>query len=224
MKVNTTGCAPGWATDQFLLVESVPLSCNAPLAGFISLSVFIFSMKIFVAIHHSMTWRRRYLKEKNSSARTKRYQGRLPIVPTLTWLFVLSYALLFTLSGLNIINAQNGGAPALIGICWTIMAISALLFLRKFVSLGYRIAPRPKGAAFSSVAGMENLSKFDTKGKISLALCVSAVIVQFVLFCIMPFFYNADDRFIRAAVGVEGYFIIQNAISIANHVNRVKNM
>lgn len=219
--MNQTGCPAGFATDEVLLYASQPLSCNVNMSAYIVLSVILMLLKTFASCHYVRAWVKRQYNEKNK----KRLEGRLPIVPIISWLSWLLHLAYFILIGLGVADAKNGLAAFLFGIGWTYFAFLSILFLLKFVSLGYRIAPRSAATkTFRLMPGAEKLSHFNIKGKISLFICVLMTILQFIFFCIVPFFYAVDDRYIRAGFGIQGYFLVQHAMSITNHFERVKHL
>ena len=220
LKVDTTGCPDGWATDHVILMNNDPLACDVPTAAFIVVAIVVTILRIFASTQHTISWIKRSRKE--SKATSKANRGRLPIVPTLSWMLTFCYFLMFLLSGLNIANSKNGAAPMLFGIGWTFFAIISLLYLARFVSLGYRIAVPT--SRLGLLSGAEKLARFDTKGKISLALSMVAIVVQFCFLCIVPFYFKVDERYIRVAIGVQAYFVVQHAISITHHIERVKFM
>jgi len=227
--VDRQGCPPGTATDQVFFTQNPPGACDANLNGFIATAVIILAAKLFIAVQHSRVWLRRAAtskpKQQLSSSSSPFGTQRIPFVPTLSWLFFLALLLYFVGGGTNVFNAHNGWTPFLFGFGWFVFALSAIFFLLKFVSLGHRIAPRTKNNVFRSISGLDKLSKFDTAGKISLVLCIVAMIVQTVLLCVVQMIPGVETEvIIRAALGCSGWFVLQHMVSINHHFQRVKGV
>ena len=224
--MDPTGCPPGFVTDRVLYGRASE-TCNIQIGGYIAFVAILFSLRAVTAAIHVLDWRRRQANAKVKQSRLlpgKKFKQRLPIVPGLSVIFTIVYGSFCLLVGLNVVNAENGGSAFIFGIGWTLFGLMSLFFLTKFISLGYRIVPRAKSQRFETISGVDKLSRFTAWGRFGLFLLVILLAGQFTLLCVVSFLYNADDRYVRAAFGLQAAFVGLQGFSALGHLERVKQV
>lgn len=138
------------------------------------------------------------MKAKQTPTRSS--ENRIPIVPFMSWLSLLTYVLFFILTGTN--NSSKGEANFLFGFGWFLFGTSSLFYLMKFISLGHRLVPRKHFKYFPKTG--DKLSKMSSFGRIGF-FCLSLTITM----CIIGLIFPEDYLVIRAANGFYASFLTQ---------------
>jgi hypothetical protein len=190
--MNQTGCPAGLATDQFLMHEQDPGRCDANLAVFAALAATSLSVQLIIAVGQAHLWLRRERRRKEPvNSKERMVCGRrLPIVPVLAWVVLVSLLLVYLLVGLNIANTGNGGGTFFMGLILCLYGIINILLLVKFVSLGYNIimpsvSNKRAASLYVNKERQDQLKRFDIKGRINLTIGLLPFIAMVVLCCIV---------------------------------------
>ena len=150
------------------------------------------------------------MKAKQTPTRSS--ENRIPIVPFMSWLSLLTYVLLFILKGTN--NSSKGEA-------WFLFGTSSLFYLMKFISLGHRLVPRKHFKYFPKTG--DKLSKMSSLGRIGF-FCLSLTLIgQTITMCIIGLIFPEDYLVIRAANGFYASFLTQLSMFLMHHFERVKS-
>ena len=216
--MNASGCPAGLATDQILFYENVQLACDMSISAWIGMGSALVFAKGFTAIGHTNMYyeRERAYKQKNP----RELRRRIPWVPLLSWLMFLNYVLFFVLPALEVANSKNGVAGFFFGLGWLLFGCLSVIFLLKFIALGYKIIPTQSRVL--SQKDHDRLSQFEWKGKLSFALSIAALACQTVMLCIVGLIVPDDYTIIRIASGFHAWFTAQHGISMTIHIERIK--
>ena len=193
--MNQTGCLPGFATDTILFYSNVPQSCDMSVSAYIAFASLINLGKLFVALGHSYLWLRRAGNLKAKQTAKKLNDRRIPIVPLLSWLSMITYILFFVFTGTD--NSFKGEANFLFGFGWLIFGILSLVYLLKFVSLGHRMVPKNHLKLFAKVG--EKLSKLNLSGKVGVFFCLLTLVGQTLTMCVVGLLFPQAYVVIRIA-------------------------
>ena len=186
--------------------------------AWIAIGTTLVFFKLVTAIGHSHLWfvRNERFKQKNM----ERYMRKVAVVPTLSWLFVVIFVCMFSLSALNIVNTENGLSGLCYGIGWLIYGINSNIFLLKFVRLGARILPT-RARAVTNVHH-ERLSTLDFRGRVSLGLQCVALFGQTVVLCIIGPSVPGERIVMQVAAGFHMMFTSLHGLSMFFHLERIK--
>ena len=222
--MNTTGCPPGFATDQVLFVSNPDLSCDTSVAFYIGLATTQLSLCALVAGGQFHQWYLREAAQRNRNGRASFGTRRLPLVPSCMFLFALSSAFLMILSGLNIATKSNAMAPFLYGIACTCYSFVHVAYLAKFISLGHRVIPKIMSPESFSDIDKERLHKYDGRGKVMLALCLLGAFSQTLCFCVLSPILAGNYLIIRLGAGCYVWFTALTTTLLVRHIERVKRV
>lgn len=216
--MNTTGCAPGWATDQVLFYNNFQGACDMSVGAWIGITTVLIVLKFITAAGQSYLW---YLREKDYKAKVqKQKQKRMPMVPILSWSMFCIYFFIFLLPFYNVANTSNGFSGFVWGIGWLVFGLLSIIFFLKFIRLGSRILPS-KARAFTKPYG-DSLSKLDMPGQISLVFQVLALIGQLIVLCVVGPIYPNENFVIRTGSAFHAWFTFQHGVSMLVHFERIK--
>ena len=217
--MNTTGCPPGWATDQIVFYENRPFSCDLNINAWIAMGSILIFAKVLTAIGHSHLW---YSRNKAWRERKveKRRQRSIPFVPILSWIQVCCYMGIFILPAFNLASTENGVAAFFFGVGWMVYGLLSVIFLMKFVQLGARILPRK--ARTVTKPYNESLRRLDTKGKLSLGFQFLAIAGQTFVLCVLGLAFPNQNFVVRVATGFHAWCTAQHGATMLIHFERVK--
>jgi len=224
--MNTTGCKSGYATDEILNYENIPGACDMPVAGFLAWGILLVLIKLFVAIAHTRTWlNRRNKKSVVSKIRRRQQRRKFPIIPILSWLGFITFLLFVILVSTNAANTSNGGSVFLQGFAILMLNTVCLFFLTKFVSLGYRIAPKMKNLDSQMEETGRGIGQFDRFLKFNMTLCIISTVCSVGLFSILALALVDTNRsyIVRAGYAFESLFVFEVTVLDCYHVGRVKH-
>jgi hypothetical protein len=163
------------------------------MAGFTGLTVASLTMQFLIAMGQMHLWVRRERKrvEKDAAAAKKKLfcHRRLPIIPALSSLTLAAMLVTYPLVGLNIMNPANGVGVSMSGFILVSFGIMNFLLLLKVVALGYNIISPSKRQSKRTnqhldAARQAQLRKFDTRGKIVIAIGLVSMAGAVVSCCI----------------------------------------
>lgn len=216
--MNRTGCAPGLATDTILFYANEPSACDMSVNVYIVLGALISFGKLVISLGHSYLWIRR-AKNLKAKQQSRSFTGnRIPIVPLMSWIFLFTYLIFFTLTSTD--NSTKGEGNFFFGFGWLIFGASSLFYLMKFVSLGHRLVPKNHLKLFAKAG--EKLSKLSRFGKFGVFVCIIILLGQTITMCIVGLIFPLDYTVIRIANGFYASFLSQFTILLMDHFQRVK--
>jgi hypothetical protein len=166
------------------------------MAVFAALAAASLCMQLMIAVGQTHLWMRRERRRKETVASHKdrlMCGRRLPIVPLLAAGVSVVMIVMYALVGLNVVNTENGGGTFFLGLILALYGFTNILLLLKFVSLGSNIimpsVSKKRASAhqysFVNKERQAQLSKFDAKGKLNLALAVATFFGMGVCCCVI---------------------------------------
>ena len=185
--MDTTGCSSGWATD--VAFQRIDLgSCNSSLIAYWIVTMTICLAKFICSVKRTATWFERKHSGQN--------RGRWPIPPAVSIFASVAYFVLFTLTGLNIVNVFNGVTFSLFSLCFISISFDYLMMLLKLVRLGQKIIPMSLRQAEGDHQHLPSLEKFNMVGLGLLFLqFFSMISSSLVLIVLSPIFPEQDTLF-----------------------------
>ena len=189
-----------------------------PVAAYIAIGTIITVWKLIVTLGHCYLYRLR--TKTNKDKPSKRKQRKVSFTPILSVAMLVIYIVFFSLTGLNVANVGNGWSAFLFGLGWLTFGLSSVVFLLKFVRLGYLIVPS-RARRFAQISG-EKVDVLDFKGRVSLGLALFALLCQAFLLCVCAVIWPNDYTILQIAFGFHAWFSVQHGMSIVFQFENVK--
>jgi hypothetical protein len=208
--MNTTGCPPGWATDEFLMLGEAPGRCDMSVgvtSGLVSLILFL---QIIAATGQTHLWvRREQRAQRDSSSRSldkpELFCGRrFPLVPINAWLNLAILAVLVGLILAGFANNSTGVLTFLLGLIITNYCLVCFMLLTKFISLGHNMLGSRKSKWAAQKLKDDNrisLTKLTPGGRVATIISILALTGSFVSFCIFGLIY--PNKSVRSQDGAK---------------------
>ena len=190
--MNSTGCPSGMATDNILLFENTPLSCDliVPFWMFIIISSSV--LKFLVALGQTDLWiRRHYQRETSSKDKAEFLCGRrLPLGALGSWYMFFGIVAFAVSTTTNYANSENGGSAFIYGLSWIGYGLFNLMVLRKFVRLGHRVVGSNARKWLIDEDRNNKLAQFDMAGMASVICAGIAMVAHTLTFCVFGLIYK----------------------------------
>lgn len=222
--MNTTGCAPGWATDESferVLDASAP-RCTSDLAIYWAVTSLIALIRGAAVVRQFQMWVRARARARTN---TKRARRRVPLLPLLAGAMWALYVVMMVLVGLNIANATNAASFVLLSLWMLPWSLFNMFSVLHVVRTGDRLifgggARVRAGAPSATVPSSTALEKSESEALAKLGRCGASLVVagtlafivsSILMVIVAPIIAvvespEAEQRFIQAAFALKGLY------------------
>jgi len=187
--MDTTGCPPGLATDRVFLKDTPVGLCNVELALYWGISFTVCALRLIAFLGKV----RNYVAVVGFRIRSRRILTVLVSLGS-----TVSYFLLASLIGVNVVNADNGWSFSLYSIGYFAFIIDFTMMLFKIVRLGRRVIALPKEQLGQTED--DYLAKFTKRGIVLAFLQIVMAIVSSIVLIIMSPIYP-DKELVLGTIG-----------------------
>jgi hypothetical protein len=238
--MNPSGCAEGWATDEFLAFNPVttPPTCEVNLAGFYFFFSLVCALKTVNTLAQFVVWRRKVMRH---GALLRNGAKRLPIIPSISVVSMCALFIMFGMCATNTANEYNGVSGVLLSLYFFPVTVQMYAVLDRVIRLGTRIIPTAARIAAnntsdpaatlsssSSGGGVEpnglvidaNAAKTDAVLKLGKAICVICVFTACGLMIVMVF-VDQKQTVLQAALVLAGVLDVVLTMCLTYQMERV---
>jgi hypothetical protein len=189
-----------------------PGSCDASMEVWIAIAVLDLGIKVVMLVLLFKLWFRRVSSNNN-------LKGRLPVVPALGFMGLITHSLFWVLIGLNLV--RRGTAAAIIGLMWLDFVVPWIIYCLKFVRLGLRAASS-RVKKWKLLKEDNRLAHLDPLGRflfIGLLTCIAGTVFTQ---CVLAPIFPDDPRPMFAGMAFNGIFFIAVSSFMGVQIQRLK--